>query len=252
MYRAMYHHLPLVNGFSGHSPAHYEVLRQGLEDRDCAVLEEVTRLGLITARVDERRDTEGEWSRYVSSCRCARLGPRRGGERLFWLQPAPEERRDWTPAHTIALQHVSATPWSDLAPHMTDGDLTTRWSSEAPQAGGESVVVELWRVQSVSTVVLSLGRNHVDFPRRLLIETSEDGTLWSAAWRGSGSAPAFRAALRSPREIPMRFEFAPRPARLLRLRQTGTDPVFFWSIVELHVEGSGPPTLSVLRPFGVD
>ena len=43
--------------------------------------------------------------------------------------------------------------------------------------------------------------------------------------------------LETPRTVPLRFPLN-RPARHIRMRQTGADPVFYWTIAELHVYGS--------------
>ena len=49
---------------------------------------------------------------------------------------------------------------------------------------------------------------------------------------------AYMAALEMPRTVPLRFPLGPRRPGYIRLRQTGADPVFYWSIAELKVYGS--------------
>lgn len=179
MYRATYHRLPLVNGFSGYTPSHYFPLSH---------------------------------------------------------RPPPAAG----PVAPVPIAHVRASDRDEDTAAMLDGDLTTRWTSDRPQAGDEVVEVHLAGERRVSGVVLSIGRSQEDDPRRLAIETSRDGREWAPAWDGTGYAPATRAALRDPRAVPLRFDFPPRMARLVRLRQTGRDERLWWSMAELEVVEPGP------------
>ena len=76
-----------------------------------------------------------------------------------------------------------------------------------------------------------------DFPRSLVIETSDDGEQWTKRWEGSTAAVALAASLRAPRDVPLAFALPHVPARFLRLRQIGNDPIYYWSIFELAVYG---------------
>ncbi len=238
MYRAMYHGLPLLRGFSGYRPPHDAALRAGLEHRDPELLTEVAAVGMLAVRLDERSDTEGVWSSYVASFPDARAGPRGDGEKLVWIPRTLLSTRAAQHGPQLPIRAVRADPENGRTAHMTDGKRETRWSSERPQHGDEVVYVELWRLENVGGVVLSLGSFHDDFPRVLAIDTSSDGSFWSEAWRGNGPRLAYRAALQDPREIPLRFTFSSRTARYLRLRQLGRDPVHYWSVAELSVEGA--------------
>jgi hypothetical protein len=84
---------------------------------------------------------------------------------------------------------------------------------------------------------MAIGSHPSDFPRTLVIESSEDGHQWTTRWQGSSAAVAFAAAVRHPGEIPLTFTLPRVRARLLRLRQIGRDPMFYWSIAELAVYG---------------
>jgi hypothetical protein len=72
------------------------------------------------------------------------------------------------------------------------------------------------------------------YPRGLLIETSEDGTRWTPAWEGLPGNVLLETALGSG--LPgTRMTFASRQARFVRLTETLTDEAAPWSIVEVHV-----------------
>ena len=76
-----------------------------------------------------------------------------------------------------------------------------------------------------------------DFPRGLIIEASHDGQTWREVWRGGSAGLAFPAAFEDPRDVPLRYRFAPTPARLLRLKLTKNDKTYYWSIAEMRVVG---------------
>lgn len=58
---------------------------------------------------------------------------------------------------------------------------------------------------------------------------------WQQVWQGSSAALAYTAALEAPREMTLKYRFPPGSARMVRMRQTLSDPTFYWSIAELRV-----------------
>ena len=86
-------------------------------------------------------------------------------------------------------------------------------------------------------VDLFLGPFVEDFPRGLTIEASEDGKAWSEVWRGGSAGLAFVGAVEAPRDVPLRYRFAPTPARMLRMKLTKNDDTYYWSIAEMRVVG---------------
>jgi hypothetical protein len=117
---------------------------------------------------------------------------------------------------------------------MVDRDLTTRWDS-GPQIEGMRVEIDLGIVHTVHGIDISLGRFVEDFPRGLVIEVSEEGHLWRETWRGSSAGMAVWASLDPRGTVPVRYRFPPTQARLLRMRLTASDKVYYWSIAELQV-----------------
>ena len=119
---------------------------------------------------------------------------------------------------------------------MTDQDRTTRWQS-GPQSDRTAVEIDLGGVRTVQGVDLLLGPFVEDFPRGLTIEASEDGTTWFEVWKGGSAGLAFAGAFEQPRDVPLRYRFAPTPARLLRMKLTKNDDTYYWSIAEMRVVG---------------
>jgi hypothetical protein len=121
-----------------------------------------------------------------------------------------------------------------------DGDLETSWSCGL-QTSDQSITADLGAAVTVGTVVHALGSLGTAFPRRLVVETSLDGHAWTTAWNGSPAAAVLEAAMAAPREIRAVISFPSRPARYVRLRQTGRHDLYYWSIAELELWSGGPP-----------
>jgi glucosylceramidase len=103
-----------------------------------------------------------------------------------------------------------------------DDDATTRWSSGAAQAPGQTLQVDLGRVQRVRRVVLDTGADVGDYPRGFTLLTSIDGTDWREAAGGAGDGQLTTI------DIPA------TAARFLRVVQTASAPQW-WSVAELRV-----------------
>ncbi|MNC85997.1 hypothetical protein D3C83_16240 [compost metagenome] len=83
----------------------------------------------------------------------------------------------------------------------------------------------------------ALGSAGAGFPRHLVVQTSADGDAWEQAWAGSPAAAVLEAALAAPRETRVIIPFTPRPARYVRLTQTGRHETAYWAIAEIEVWG---------------
>lgn len=159
--------------------------------------------------------------------------------------------------HVPGLRMLSPEVWHAHASHhpedagqAMDHDGLTRWSPLRTQRPGESFVLDLGRVEEdVCLVRLSSGRVD-DQPLGLLLETSLDGENWSETVRmGDIHWPFYWDAGRpqtGPENPRLDLGFAPRPARYLRLSQTGTSPRVYWSLQNLRVYTADP---APARPF---
>lgn len=114
----------------------------------------------------------------------------------------------------------------------------TRWSSEKPQHPGLFFEVNLGKIFSVKGFTLFLGDSRRDFPRRLKVLGSRDGTAWSEIktdwtsefyWAGN--------VLLKMRGDRINYFFNPVDLKFLKLIQEGTDPKYYWSIHELTIYG---------------
>jgi hypothetical protein len=236
MYRGMYHRRPVVNGYSGFLPRSYDVLRRGLDIRDPQMFDAVTAWGPVVVAVDGPRDEGGRWARQLAARPGSVALGQESGYRLFSLAggAAPPELEPGLPR--LHVQSVTANVESQRIALALDGDPETRWDS-GPQRGTEVVTVDLGVERRVDGLTMTIGDHSSDFPRVLAIETSRDGRTWSTEWQGSTAFIAFTGAVRHPTDSPMTFALPHVPARLVRLRQLGQDPMFSWTIFELRVFG---------------
>jgi F5/8 type C domain len=235
MYRGMYHGRPLVNGYSGFFPRSYDVLTRGLATHDPEMFDAIAAWGPVAVAIDSRHDDGGQWTKQLAARPGTVLLGEEGGRKVFMLtggQLPPEIKS----AGRLHLESVSANVQSDRIGLALDGNPATRWDS-GPQRGLEVITIDLGSSRAVEGVTMTIGRQLSDFPRNLVIERSENGNDWTAAWQGRTALVAFTAAVRHPRDVELTFALTSAPARFIRLRQLGQDPVFYWSIFELGVLG---------------
>jgi len=236
LYRSMYHRRPLVNGYSGFFPRHFDVLRAGLDARDPRMFDAVTVWGPVAVAVRTDGDPGGTWLRQIADRPDAvPLGEERG-RRVFLLQASPRPP-DADHLRPLDVRSAWSSVHNDQIAFALDGNPETRWES-GPQRGVETVTIDLGASRTVEALSMTIGEHVNDFPRALLIESSNDERTWTTAWEGTTAAVAFLGAAQHPREVPLTFVLPHPRARWLRLRQLGNDPVYYWSIFELRIFGS--------------
>ena len=117
-----------------------------------------------------------------------------------------------------------------------DGDPETRWLSGRPQAGNESITIQFDQPTDVSHLRLRVGRlSFGDYPRHLIIESTADGRTYTMLYSGRGFERLLPGAVPVDRVSFMDFPLPPNTSRLIRLRQTGSTPMFYWSFHELEL-----------------
>jgi F5/8 type C domain-containing protein len=240
LFRAAEHRRPVVNGYSGYFAPHYWALQYLLEQKDPAVLARLSSMGTIEAVVDHQLDGDRRWRTFLGSDPQATVvhsDPEYTAYRIGRSGPASASALPQMRGAPLPIAAVTASRSQDLVGHMTDGDRITRWHTGGPQDPTNQVTVDLGATRAVGGVEEDIGGYIADFPRFLIIDTSADGATWVPAWSGGTALVALSSAIEEPLNIPLRFPFPSRPARYVRLRQTGADDVYYWSIAELRVYG---------------
>jgi hypothetical protein len=193
-------------------------------------------LGPVVVAVDALRDDGSRWSKQLAARpRTVNLGEE-SGRRLYSLTGGSLPPEIDPAAQRLSVHSATANVENPRLALALDGDPATRWDGGA-QRGVEVLTIDLGSVRTVDGLTMTLGPHLSDFPRLLAIETSQDGSVWSHQWQGSTAVHAFVAAVRRPADVPLAFALPHVPARLVRLRQLGQDPVFYWTIFELTVFG---------------
>ncbi|HTU99012.1 MAG TPA: hypothetical protein VMF13_00625, partial [Luteitalea sp.] len=107
MWRGRAHGHPVVNGYSGYDPFHYQVLKRAFHDLDPAVLGVLAEPGALTVAVDTAADGATELTAMVAAAGATPAG----GDTARWRfatiparqAPAPEDGQRHVPTRVVAL-----------------------------------------------------------------------------------------------------------------------------------------------------
>jgi hypothetical protein len=191
MYRSIRHGRPLLNGYSGHVPAHYRILTAGLRRGDPTMLTTLAARRPLLVPISSALDRDGHFQRLVESVPGVEALDITNAGRLFLLPPQP-----------LAVD----PPAGDLLPHT--------WQEPAE----EVAVLDLGAVRVVRLLEFPLRWHYAVLHGRMEIRASEDGETWTTVWLDWTGGLALRGALEDQREAPMRFTLPDVRARYLRVR----------------------------------
>ncbi len=203
MYRSIFHGHPLVNGYSGHFPPHYNILSLSLARLDSTGLFYLARRRPLVIIVNDEFDQSRSYKGMV--------------EGLPGIQ-----RHGVTGAGSVFLLPAQAAPREPPAGPALQA--TVR------DAGRFLLELDLGEPRFLSAVEFPLRRRYEDFAPRLRIETSEDGQAWTESWVGKTGGMAIEATLADPELAPMRIPLAGVRARYLRVY-----PASAWMKTEVTV-----------------
>jgi 4-amino-4-deoxy-L-arabinose transferase-like glycosyltransferase len=235
VYRSTFHHLPVINGYSGYEPAAYQILRLALARRDESILPMLASRGPLLVRIDRVAAGGGDWIRYVQQMAAAVPAGSSAREQFFVLPRQDPPRGPETPFLTIRSVRAMAAPLRLLP--TSGGAVQTAWKTAAPQRGGEEIVIELDAPGIVHEIAIGVGSSPLEYPGAVLIETSMDGREWVRQWRNGSGGVAFEAALKNARQPMLRFQIGGVECRFIRVRELWSDAVNRWSISSIGVRG---------------
>jgi hypothetical protein len=225
-----------VNGYSGYEPRFYEAVRQGARFEVDGVFQPFRERGDLFVIVNSDQPRLRALVERQPGAVC--VGDRNG---ILQYRLPRQAARAKAPAIGAPRRIVSVTSSCPGGPAAAaiDGRLDTSWVC-GPQAGAEWFQADLGTAAGdVAAVRYVLGQWYRNFPRTLVIETSVDGQVWDAAWNGDVIAPTIEGSLIDPLNAPVTVPFSPRPARFIRLRQTGKDAQVNWALPELEILAGG-------------
>jgi hypothetical protein len=235
MYRSMFHHLPVVNGFSGFVPPHYLPLTYAIVHGQFAALEELAAGGPIGVIVDRSVPWHENMETFMS-----RLGtamPLAADDQWTSFVVTTPPRAAHAAGRRLEPAAIQVNRQPQDVVRLADGRIETAWGPGTPQNGDEEVRIDLGSVQPVGAIVLCMGSYSFGFPRELAVDLSSDGEQWQTVWRGETAVSTVRAAIADPSSVPVTFDLGSAQGRFIRLRQLGRDAQVPWWIAELRVEG---------------
>jgi F5/8 type C domain len=235
LYQQMFDKRPLYNGFSGYAAPHYAAMKALLDEHDPAILRIVAAGLPLGITIDHEGDADGALRAFVLAFPGATRVVNEAAWSSYLIQSATVTERAADPAGT-ALRVASVTAASGKSPaaRAIDGSMDTTWNGDKQNGTAKTFVVELAEPSHVSRLVLALGRYSSDFPARLRIAVSRDGSQWETVSDGSTALATYLAAIRYPKDVPVVFPIDRDNVRVIRLEQSGTRKAD-WSIAELCV-----------------
>jgi len=123
----------------------------------------------------------------------------------------------------VSASHNNQNQGTDNLRQAIDNNPYTRWSTLEPQKPGMWVQFDWGETRTVSQIRLNNERSPRDYPRGYVVKVSSDGQNWTTV------------AENPLNDRPLDVVFNPRPLRYVRIEQTGSDPVFWWSIHEIEI-----------------
>lgn len=144
-------------------------------------------------------------------------------------------------SQSAAAALIDRNGWTLASSHNTtdrhfaiDGNSATRWTTRQPQSPGQSFTVHLNHLQTIDRIVLRSTPSDNDQPRSYIVYITtgqNDHTADTVAATGNGDPDGNTV-----------IQFAPRPARSIRVEQTGNDAHHWWSIHEINVHAASTAT----------
>ncbi len=247
VYGTLVHGHPIVTGYSGYFPPLFWLF-QGhtlLHNMEPGIVPALRALGVRYVLVHE--ELYEDKARADAAVNAILSNPGQlasvetvGATTLVTLRPASWSIRREPLAGAIPIplsaEHLRASHGSDRLPFAVDGDPATRWMSLRPQSGDEQISVGFSSPTAVVHVRLGLAvESFQDYPRHLVVEGSVDGQTFSPLYDGSVVPQFVLGAVDSRRYVMIDVALPPLPVRVLRLRQTGRDDLYYWSINELQL-----------------
>ena len=131
-----------------------------------------------------------------------------GLEQLSDAGGAPRRRIPDRAGSPLAIKSLSTFPSPPHAARALDGDLRTRWSGGVQQQSADATSSSR-RPAHVGQVVIDLGGFVTDFPARLQIDVSADGTAWETGWTGDTALHAYLRGRPPSARVPLVFPLEP-------------------------------------------
>jgi hypothetical protein len=237
MLRSIQHGHPIINGFSGYGPPHYDVLQSGVRAFDDSVLVALGEMTPLVVVVNRDQDADGRYrdfmNREVSAVRVRDILAA-----TIYTLPMRARAPTGEPDHPLTITSIAVSSGEDTRPAMTDLDPRTRWTTPKPQHSGDHVTLTISQSGVLSRLEMDLGRFHGDYPRRLRVSVIDGDHAPMTVWEGSTAGLALQAALVDPAMTPLTIDLPPGThGHTIVLTLLADELKMSWSIAEIKLFG---------------
>jgi hypothetical protein len=245
-FRTLLHGHRIVNGYSGYGSALQDFLTgppttepDGFGDtvalaRALSIRYVVVHGQLYPDRETARRIADDIRAQTAHVVRATAFGP----VTVFELR-APESAALPRPVGAEIPQasfRLSASHNAGALGAIVDGNPATRWLSGVPQDGSEWIRVDFDRPRRPAFLRLVMDRRSFgDYPRRLEIEGTVDGTTFVPLAAGPALQPFGQSLVELPVSPRIDLVLPGTEVKAVRVRQTGRTPrLWYWSVHEMQ------------------
>ena len=97
------------------------------------------------------------------------------------------------------------------------------------------MTLDLGRSMRPCAVIASVGEFRASYPRKLVVETSEDGGEWNTVASERTAGLTMRGALNDPKTVPIVIGLSPSTARFVRLRIDESHRSIPWMVTDIAI-----------------
>jgi len=154
--------------------------------------------------------------------------------RFFRVEQTGSSDQWWWSIHTINIagearvtgraSHNNVLVGADNVLQAFDGKADTRWSTRTLQQPGQWFEIDLNTIRTVKRLILDNQNSPADYPRGYIVRLSENQQNWVEVGRNPQNSGS------------LDISFTPRPARFIRIEQTGSADRWWWSIHRVGIE----------------
>ena len=246
VYGTLIHGHPIVTGYSGYFPPLFWVLQSHtlLHDVEPGILPALRALGVRYLLVHEDLYDDPQRARATIEAIVSRPNQLQsvegiGTTTLVTLRPAAAAVRRRAPGRRVRClcpAAACAPPRVGAAGVRRRRRTRTRWMSLGPQSGDEHVTVDFDEPTGRGRPPVRARCAELRaLPRHLVVEGTVDGRTFHPLYDDSIVPQFLLGAVDSRRYVNIDVALPPRRVRALRLRQTGRDDRYYWSINELQL-----------------
>jgi len=241
IFYATRHWLPLVNGYSSHTPAYYDWLTPAVASHPLPPAGYLRALNVDHVVV--------HWGKFIPQDRARIRQAVRKNPRDFkeaWSQGAITAYRVISKEIPVQEGQILLLPQdaklsSSRRKHrlsrLRDGALSRRWGTGASQKKGDWLKIELSQPLDLKGVVLELGAWNSDYPRGIRVDVLVGGQ-WKSVYAEQSSAPKetdFISLVQNPGNPSIRYQWRSEKVSALKLILTEDTAAHHWSVAEMKL-----------------